>query len=276
MSISNKSLGFQPSFLTYFPLPRTRVGNEFRRTVNGIECVYFDPMGIPYTTNDRRWIEITTTLAKKTGNAWVEFGAVSHALERYGMDRSSRYILPARKALYKFANLHISTMKIANIGGLEAHQSINLAIAKKVQILWARGRSDLVVPDLFDEQNFMELSDEFMSFVDNAAPHIQEHYMQIQSPLTLDLYHWLVTKLYMLKNEELIKWSWLYSQFGQGGYLNESQMKSMRRLIKASLFDIVKNYYQKARIKITDEGVILMKSSPLIEPDNKKAGFSLL
>jgi len=276
MSISNKSLGFQPSFLTHFPLPRTRVGNEFRRTVNGIKCIYMDPLGIPYTTNERRWIEITTTLAKQIGSTWVEFGAVSHAMERYGMDRSSRYILPARRALYKFANLHISTMKVANIGGMEAHQAINLTIAKKAQILWARGRTDLVVPELFDGQNFMELSDEFMGFVATAAPHVQEHYMQIQSPLTLDLYHWLVTKLYTLNNEELIKWSWLYSQFGQGGRLNDSQMKSMRRLIKASLFDILNNYYTKARVGVTDEGIILKKSPLLIEPDSKKAGFSLL
>lgn len=276
MSLLDKSLGFQTSFLTHFPLPRTNVGNEFRRTVNGIECVYMDALGIPYTTNDRRWIEIATTLAKQTKDSWIEFGSVSRTLAKYGMERTGMYMLPARKALYKFANLHISTMKVANIGGLEAHQSINLTVAKKAQILWARGRTDLVVPELFDGQNFMELSPEFMEFVDNAVPHVQAHYMAIQSPLTLDIYHWLVTKLYTLKSEELIKWSWLYSQFGQGGMLNDSQMKSMRRLIKASLYDVIKNYYPKARAKATDEGIVLMKSSPLIEPNSKKAGYSLL
>lgn len=276
MSLTDKSLGFQTSFLTHFPLPRTKVGNEFRRTVNGIECVYMDPLGIPYTTNDRRWIEIATTLAKQTKDSWIAFGSVSQALERYGMDRNGQYILPARKALYKFANLHISTMKVANIGGMLAHQSINLTVARKAQILWARGRTDVVVPELFDGQNFMELSPEFMEFVDNAVPHVQAHYMAIQSPLTLDVYHWLVTKLYTLTNDELIKWAWLYSQFGQGGRLNESQMKSMRRLIKASVLEIITKYYTKARVKATDEGIVLMKSPPLIEPDSKKAGFSLL
>lgn len=279
MNLSDKSLGFQTSFLTHFPLPRTNVGNEFRRTVNGIECVYMDPLGIPHTTNDRRWIEIATTLAKQTGEGWIEFGSVETTLKRYGMDPhggKKGNILPARKALYKFANLHISTMKVAKIGGMLAHQSINLTVAKKAQILWARGRTDLVVPELFDGQNFMELSPEFIEFVDNAVPHVQEHYMKIQSPLTLDVYHWLVTKLYQLKSDELIKWSWLYSQFGQGGMLNDSQMKSMRRLIKASLLDVVTNYYTRARVKATDEGIVLMKSPPLIEPDNKKAGFSLI
>jgi hypothetical protein len=247
--------------------------------VNGIECVYMDPLGIPYTTNDRRWSEIATTLAKQTGEAWVEFGSVENTLKRYGMDPhggKTGNILPARKALYKFAALHISTMKVANIGGMIAHQCINLTVARKAQILWARGRTDLVVPELFDGQNFMELSPEYMEFVANAVPHVQAHYMAIQSPLTLDIYHWLVTKLYTLKSDELIKWAWLYSQFGQGGRLNDSQMKSMRRLIKASVLEIITKYYPKARVKATDEGLVLMKSPPLIEPDSKKAGFSLI
>jgi hypothetical protein len=167
-------------------------------------------------------------------------------------------------------------MKVANIGGMKAHQCVNLTVAKKAQILWARGRTDLVVPELFDGQNFMELSPEFLEFVDNAAPHVQEHYMQIQSPLTLDIYHWLVTKLYTLKTEECIKWCWLYSQFGQGGDLNDTQMKNLRRLIKTSVLEIITKYYMKARVRATDKGLVLMKSPPLIEPDSKRAGFSLL
>lgn len=278
--VPKTALGFQTSIFNFFPLPRTNVGNEFRRTVNFVECVYWDPLGIPHTAIERRWIEIVTTLAKKANDGWVEFGSVSHAMERYGMNRSGGvrgYILPARKALYKFANLHVSTMRVGKVAGIEAHQALNFAVAENVQVLWARGRTDLVVPELFDGQNFMELSNGFMKLVKDAAPHNQEHYMQIQSPLELDLYQWLVTKLYTLKEDELIKWASLYAQFGQtGGMLNESQMKDLRRKVKTCLYHIVTEYYPKAKVKATDEGFVLMKSPPLIEPNDKRAGFNLI
>lgn len=277
MSLADKSLGFQTSFLTHFPLPRTNVGTTFTREVNGIRCTYFDALGIPYTAVDRRWIEIVTTLARRQSPvARVEFGAVSQTLKRYGMARESNYILPARKALEKLARLHISTTRVAKGGGLVAHQGLDFSLSRKHQILWAHGRTDLVEPELFDQENYMELSPDFMAFVQNAAPHNQDHYMTIRSPLTLDVYHWLVTKLYDLSDEMLLEWPKLYSQFGQGGRLNDSQMKNMRRLLKASLLDIVKNYYPRARVKAIDEGIVLMKSPPLIEPDNKKAGYSLI
>lgn len=275
--VPQKALGFQTSLFTYFPLPRTNVGNEFSREVNFTKCVYMDPLGIPHTAIERRWIEITTTLAKKAGDPWVEFGAVSHAMTRYGMERTGMYIQPARKALYKFANLHVSTMRVGKVEGVEAHQSLNFAVARKAQILWARGRTDIVAPELFDGQNFMELSPEYMDFVKNAAPHNQDHYMAIQSPLELDLYHWIVTKLYTLKETELVSWAGIYAQFGQsGGMLNDSQMKNLRRLIKTGLYNIISTYYPKAKVEATDEGIVLKKSPPLIEPDSKKAGFSIL
>lgn len=278
MSLSDKSLGFQTSFLTYFPLPRTNVGTSFSREVNGTRCDYFDALGIPYTAVDRRWIEIVTTLARRQApKARIDFGAVSQTLRRYGMDSQSNYILPARKALEKLARLHISTTRVGKGTGLEAHQGLDFSLSRKHQILWARGRTNLVEPELFDQENYMELSQDFMGFVQNAAPHNQEHYMNIRSPLTLDMYHWLVTKLYNLREEEILKWPKLYAQFGQNGNkLNEVQMKNLRRGLKTSLLEILTKYYPRARVRTTNEGIVLMKSPPLIEPDNKKAGYSLL
>lgn len=281
MNLPEKDLGFQTSFLNYFPLPRTKVGQTFTRTVNGIQFTYFDMLGVPYSAVDRRWIEIVTTLAKlQAPDPRVEFGSISQALARYGMDRSGGkrgYILPARKALEKLARLHISSTQVGKIRGITAHRGLDFSFSLKHQILWARGRTDLVEPELFDKENFMELSPTFMKFVETAAPHVQEHYMSIRSPLTMDLYHWLITKLYSLREDELIRWPWLYAQFGQGGgILNETQMKDLRRLIKKGLLEIRTKYYPKARIEATDEGILMRRSPPLINPENKKAGFSLV
>lgn len=280
MNIPEKALGFQTSLFTHFPLPRTNVGNEFSREVNHTKCSYWDPLGIPHTAVDRRWIEIITTLAKKSGDAWIELGAVSHALARYSKDATggkTGNIQSARKAVYRFANLHVSTMRTGIKGGLEVHQALNFAVAEKAQVIWAKGRTDIVQPELFDNENYIELSKPFMELVKNAAPHDQAHYMQIQSPLELDLYQWLVTKLYTLKEDQLIKWASFYAQFGKtGGMLTENQMKDLRKNIKTCLLSIRKNYYPKAEMESTNEGILLKQSPPLIEPDHKRAGFILL
>lgn len=279
MNLPEKAIGYQTSLFSFFPLPRTNVGKTFERSINGVSCFYADALGIPHTTLDRRWIEIVTTKAKQSGDAHVEFESVCRELARYGMERDGRYILPARKALYRFGNLQIHTEAVEKVkGGMEMHRALNFAIADKVEVFWGSGRADLAPPELFDGHNYMNLSKTFMDFVDRAAPHVQDHYMQIQSPLTLDVYDWLVKKLYSLDQaSELIRWPWLYAQFGQtGGILNPNQMKNLRRLIKTSLLDIVQNYYTAARAEVTDEGIILKKSPPLIAPDNKKAGFAVL
>ena len=131
----------------------------------------------------------------------------------------------------------------------------------------------MVEPELFDGENFMELSADFVDFVGNAAPHVQEHFMMIRSPLTLDVYQWLTAKLYAIDQEMLFPWAWAYAQFGQGGKLNPSQMKDLRRKLKAALLDIRQNYYPAARIEATEEGLILRRSPPLVEPDDKRAGY---
>jgi len=232
------------------------------------------PHGVLYKAIDRRWLEIVTTLAKTQGSH-IELGGVTEALRRYGMTSQSRYILPTRKALERVASLHVSISRNAEVKGFKAVQGLDFSISEEHQVLWARGRTDLVEPELLDRLNFIDLSNGFMKVVANAVPHIQEQYMDIRSPLTLDLYQWVILKLHDLKQEQLVRWPALYAQFGDGGKLNTSQMKDLRRKLKAALYQVRYNYYEAAQITHTDEGIILKPSPPLVEPDDKRAGYSL-
>lgn len=272
-------LGFSVSLFTAFPLPRDNQGQVFTRESNGVTCSYLCALGVPHTAVERRWLEILTTLARyNVDNPLVEFGAITESLRRYGMDSTGGkrgYVQPARKALEKLARLHISSTRTATVRGLTCHQGMDFSISKRHQILWARGRTDLVEAELFDNENYMEVTPEFMTFVKNAAPHIQKDFMQIRAPLTQDLYQWLVAKLYTLKEPWTMTWPAFYAQFGQGGRLSENQMKNMRKAIKSAMTDIKLNYYSRAKMEFTDEGLRLMPSPPLIEPDSKKAGFTL-
>jgi hypothetical protein len=283
--ICKSEVGYTISPITFFPFPRENVGQVFTREVNGMECTYFCVAGVPHTALDRRWFEIGTTLARynirKDGsiNPRIELGSITDTLRHYGMASNGGqdgYILPARKAMEKFARLHVSTVDIQKGGaGWMGHRGIDFSVSLKHQILWARGRIDLVEPDIFDRENFIDLSPAFMGFAQNAVPHIQKDFMAIRSPLTLDLYQWLAGRLYSLKGEFLMSWPKMYAQFGQGGVLNESQMKSMRRKIKDCLIEIKTKYYPAANMKITEKGILLNPSEPLIEPGSREAGYSL-
>lgn len=283
--ITSREVGYSISPFTFFPFPREDVGKMFTREVNGIECTYICAAGVPHTTLDRRWFEIGTTLARynigKDGtiNPRIELGSVTDTLRRYGMystgGKAGGYVLSARKALEKFSRLHVSSIAKSEVKGLAGHRGLDFSVSLKHQILWARGRTDMVEPDLFDHENFIDLSPSFMGFVQNAVPHIQKDFMAIRSPLTLDLYQWLAGKLYSLKDEFVMTWPRMYAQFGQGGKLNDSQMKNMRRLIKDSLTEIKTNYYRAANITITEKGIVMKPSEPLVEPGSRKAGYTL-
>jgi hypothetical protein len=284
VAITKKELGYHPSFSTFFPFPRTNVGQVWTREVNGIECTYFCAMGVPHTTLDRRWFEIGTTLARynidKDGkvNPRIELGAITDTLRRFGMESNggkTGYVQPARKSMERFARLHVSSTRRPEAKGLSGHQGMDFSVSLKHQILWARGRTDLVEPELFDGENWIDLSPSFMSFAKSAVPHVQKDFMAIRSPLTLDLYQWLAGKLYALKGEFRMSWPAMYAQFGQGGRLNDSQMKDMRRKIKTSLLEIKQDYYPAAQMDIRETGVYLRPSDPVVEPGSRRAGYTL-
>lgn len=274
-----KELGFQTSLFTFFPLPRKNVGKEMTKEVQGRTCMYLGFYGIPYTTIDRRMLEIITTKKVQSKSRVIQFGSVTDTLRESGMGRSGGergYIKPMKESLLRISGLNIQLTENVKSERFEGITGKNFHIADEFKIFWANGRTDLVVPELLDSLNYMTISEEFASLCDNAAPHIQADYLKIQSALTQDIYPWLCAKLYHLKDkDELIRWSWLYAQFGEGKRMTDNQTKSFRKNFKASGLEIKQDLYQKANYEFTDEGILLKKSPPLIEPDSKKAGFSV-
>lgn len=280
MNLPENRLGYQSSLFTTMPLPRINVGEKFIREVNGVKVTYTNPFGIPYRPMDRRILEILTTKAVKTKSRRVEFGPVYRELASYGMAKTSTYLGPAIKAFQRIGSLAVYPEAVGEVRGLGFLLVKPFIIADEYAVLWGKGRADLAQPELIDRLTYMTFSEGAWYFVESSAPHVQDDYMKIQSPFTQDVYPWVVSKLWSLsqqdKDEELVKWTSIYSQFGQtGGRLKETQMKDIRRLTKTSVYDIVKNYYKNARIRITDEGIVFRKSPPLIDPESKKAGFSI-
>lgn len=270
-----QDLGFQLLPQIIFPFPYGAC-NFAQRTVNGITCTYSDPDGVPYTKIQRLWFELIVTEAIRTQNPIIIFGKVSEALNKTGQDRSGRYIKSAKNAIIQISKLSISTSRDTTIKSMKGIQGLNLIVGRKYQLLWANGVSNENEVDLFEDQNYMELSADMFELTKYAIPHNREHYAEIQSTRTQDLYTWVILKLFNLKEKILVPWEPIYAQFGKGNVIRTRfQEKYLRDEIKSGLLEIKTKYYPQANIETTDEGVIFKPSPSLIERGDKKAGYTL-
>lgn len=282
MSIPERALGFHTQLFTMFPLPRQNVGQSFTREYNGVRVTYTGELGVPYKPTDRRILEIITTKAIQSKSRLVEFGSVTSELARYGFARTGGYIKPWADSLRRFAVLGITP---TITGRHPQDDKIRFAFtrpfffAEEAMVVWTSGRiQNPVQPELIDRLTHLTLSEGAARLLENAVPHDQRHIMKIQSPLEMDIYLWLVSKLGSLEESELlVPWSWLYAQFGQRAEkLNKNQMRHFREDMKSAFSSICTEYYPAAKVELNKyaKGVLLKKSPPLIERDNPNAGYS--
>ena len=81
-----------------------------------------------------------------------------------------------------------------------------------------------------------------------------------KSPMDLDVYAWLVHRLFHLGRPSAVTWQQLSEQFGHA----YSQLRQFRRFFLDSL-ERVKAVYPEARVTITDSGLLLLPSKPHLE-----------
>jgi hypothetical protein len=85
----------------------------------------------------------------------------------------------------------------------------------------------------------------------NAIKHLRK------SPMDLDVYAWLVHRLYHLTSINMITWSQLSGQFGHG----YSEPRKFRHFFLGSL-KRVQAVYPEATLKVADAGLMLLPSKP--------------
>ena len=85
----------------------------------------------------------------------------------------------------------------------------------------------------------------------NAIKHLRK------SPMDLDVYAWLVHRLYHLTSINMITWSQLSGQFGHG----YSEPRKFRHFFLDSL-KRVQAVYPEATLKVADTGLMLLPSKP--------------
>jgi hypothetical protein len=98
----------------------------------------------------------------------------------------------------------------------------------------------------------------FDSILERSAPLSTDAIKQLRkSPMDLDVYAWLVHRLYQLSSISMISWAQLSGQFGHG----YTEPRKFRRFFLDSLKRVL-TVYPEAKLKVVDVGLMLMPSRP--------------
>lgn len=104
--------------------------------------------------------------------------------------------------------------------------------------------------------SYIEVSSEFAQAIDRAVPLVTEILSALQThPMRLDIYVWLVHRLYNLRSESHVSWHQLQQQFGA----NYRHLRQFRAAFEENLL-VVRVYYPKSRVAVTKNGLILRPS----------------
>ena len=102
----------------------------------------------------------------------------------------------------------------------------------------------------------------FHSILDRSAPLSTNAIKSLRkSPMDLDVYAWLVHRLFNLSKPSTVTWQQLSEQFGHG----YSELRRFRRFFIDSL-KRVQLVYPEAKLRVADAGVILLPSRPHLSP----------
>lgn len=264
-----------------FPLPRKR-RQHYVVSAYGYSCSYGSTHGVvPYTHLHRLMLEVITTRLvynKQEGVAdphIIELGRVSEELRAIGKTRDNRYIKSATEALRVIHGMSFAISRQHSTPEYEHLQTRAVLVGDELDLCWTKGSTAREKQLYLPGSNRFVCSPAFVDWIHNqrrAVPHIREHYAQM-SAQEQDIYQWLVLSLHNLHEDRLIRPEWLVTQFW--GPVRPQDVRKRWLEFRKKLSDIKSRYYPDAKIRQTDEGLLLERSRPLIEPRDPRAGYTL-
>ena len=114
-----------------------------------------------------------------------------------------------------------------------------------------------------DRDSYLVLSPQiFDSILTRSAPLSTRAIRALRkSPMDLDVYAWLVHRMYRLVEPSSVSWKQLFGQFGH----TYGEIRYFRRFFCGSLTKAMQAYPQ-ARVKVSETGLLLLPSKPHVEP----------
>jgi hypothetical protein len=234
------------------------------------------------TTFSRRngWLELTLSTARR--DTGLPYGVPARLLTIYCASEAIRTRSPE---IYLGSSVHDFLRHLdvpitrGERGSLRVYANqllrlIHCAISIDENITDAKGRTGLHIRQAlfaeearlwWDEQSgvgrgsSLVLSNVlFQSILERSAPLSTLAIRQLRkSPMDLDVYAWLVHRLFSLSRASTITWEQLSGQFGHG----YGEIRKFRHFFLDSL-KRVQSVYPEAKLKVGEVGVILLPSRP--------------
>jgi hypothetical protein len=268
-------------------LARPNSGTEFVSDISFqyvplIQCSFPHADPGETTTFSRRngWLELTLSTAR--ADTGLPYGVPARLLTIYCASEAIRTRSPEiylGTSVHEFLRHLDVPITRGERGSLRVYANqllrlIHCAISIDENITDAKGRSGLHIRQaLFAEEarlwwdeasgvgrgSTLVLSSVlFQSILERSAPLSTRAIKQLRkSPMDLDVYAWLVHRLYNLSRPSVMTWPQLSGQFGH----SYGEIRYFRRYFHDSL-DRVLKVYPEARLKCTDAGVTLLPSRP--------------
>lgn len=252
-----------------------------------IQCSFphMDPGDITHFTRRNGWLELTLSTARP--DTGLPYGVPARLLTMYCASEAIRTHSPEidlgatlheflgrldvpitrgeRGSLQVYANqllrlIHCAISVDENIrdaGGRTGLHIRQALFVEEARLWWdgtrgvGRGSSLVLSPALYD------------SILERSAPLSTRAIRQLRkSPMDLDVYAWLVHRLYHLSRPSAVTWEQLSGQFGHSYTL----LRKFRAYFTESL-KRVQAAYPEAKLKLTGAGVTLLPSRPHVPRD---------
>jgi hypothetical protein len=219
--------------------------------------------GIPFGVIPRHTLTYLVTQAVQQKDPQIFLGhSLNEFMGKVGLQRTGGNIKRLKTQLERLVWCRISVTQVLDSpdAGTGYRQEL-MSLATGAELWLNGGAKQDDAPGLWGSS--ITLSDDFYaSIVDKPMPvYLEDLRVLGDSSMRLDIYTWLVYRLFYLQNRTPITWSQLHEQFGKG-YARE---RNFRPNFEAALKDVLK-VYTKANVSVTPEHLVLMRSAPHVRP----------
>ena len=252
-----------------------------------IQCSFphADPGALTQFTRRNGWLELTLSTARP--DTGLPYGVPARLLTIYCASEAKRNHSPEvflGESVHEFLRRLDVPITRGERGSLRVYANqllrlVHCAISIDENIRDAAGRTGLHIRQaLFVEEarlwwdeataigqgsSLVLSSVLYDSILERSAPLSTKALKQLRkSPMDLDVYAWLVHRLFHLSRPSTVTWAQLSGQFGHG----YREIRKFRRFFADSV-KRVQEVYPEARLKLTDGGVILQPSPQHIPRD---------
>jgi Plasmid encoded RepA protein len=247
-----------------------------------IQCSFphADPGELRTFTRRNGWLELTLSTARP--DTGLPYGVPARLLTIYCASEAIRTRSPEiflGRSVHEFLRRLDVPITRGERGSLRIYANqllrlIHCAVSIDENIRDASGRTGLHIRQaLFAEEarlwwdegagvgqgsSFVLSPVLFQSILERSAPLSTAAIRQLRkSPMDLDVYAWLVHRLFHLSRSSALSWEQLSGQFGH----SYGEIRYFRRFFGDSLQRVLK-VYPEAKVKPTETGLLLMPSRP--------------